>query len=230
MSEHGYLTLGAAANPFLGERYNFDKGFSSFQGVFRKKDVKPKGRDYVDWMLREVDAKWSNDEPLFIQLTLLDPHMPYNSTPEETARFAADPVPNSVKAYRPGLRRLDDALSQLEQGLQERGLHQENTLWVIVADHGEGLHYPTHYSGSHGRTFTPGIAHVPWILRGPGIAKGHRVAGLASHVDILPTVLDFLAISIDQPTPGTSWAQQIRGAAAQTSRESAFIDTWYNEV
>ncbi len=51
----------------------------------------------------------------------------------------------------------------------------------------------------HGRTFFQEILHVPLIMRGPNLPQGQRIKGIASLLDVMPTLLSMLDIS---PPPG----------------------------
>jgi arylsulfatase A-like enzyme len=49
------------------------------------------------------------------------------------------------------------------------------------------------------------MIHVPLLMRFPGGgAAGTRVAGVARQIDILPTVLDYLALPVPTGLPGRS--------------------------
>jgi tetratricopeptide (TPR) repeat protein len=68
---------------------------------------------------------------------------------------------------------------------------------------------------------------VPLIVRGPGIAPGQRLPGLARSVDLLPSVLDLLGV----PAPagwkgsGRSWAPVLRGTASMAASEPAYAES-----
>ena len=55
---------------------------------------------------------------------------------------------------------------------------------------------------------------VPWIVRGPGVVRGLRVAAPATGVDLLPTTLDLLDVDPAPPPlegDGRSWAAILGG-------------------
>lgn len=80
----------------------------------------------------------------------------------------------------------DDAMGQLLRWLRQTGRY-EDTLVIVVADHGESL-------GEHGLLnhlyglYDP-LLHVPLIMRGPGAARGAQVSGLVQTNDIFGTAL-----------------------------------------
>jgi arylsulfatase A-like enzyme len=109
--------------------------------------------------------------------------------------------------YDAEVRYVDDHVRAVVEKLQSRGLWEE-TLFVLTADHGEGL-------GEHGYYFQHGwfsyadCTWVPLILRAPGrLPGGRRVPQTASLVDVAPTVLEL----------GIPSAGEMEGAASATAR------------
>lgn len=74
----------------------------------------------------------------------------------------------------------------------------EKTLIMYTTDHGEPF-------GEHGyiRKAKPynyeELVHIPWIIRHPeGIGRGKRIKAIVETVDLMPTILDFLDISMEK--------------------------------
>ena len=89
-----------------------------------------------------------------------------------------------------GLVSLDDEwIGRLLKRLEELGL-ADNTLVIFTSDHGEML--GDH--GLHGKTtFYEGSAHIPLLMRLPGIIKaGTVVTAPVSQMDYYATILDYL--------------------------------------
>jgi arylsulfatase A-like enzyme len=89
----------------------------------------------------------------------------------------------------------DHLLHQLLTTL-EQPLHRENTLVIIVGDHGEML--GEHQIMGHGIGVHQELVHVPMIVRFPGQEIGHRVKKAVSTTHIFHTVLDIAGIELDQ--------------------------------
>ena len=86
----------------------------------------------------------------------------------------------------------DAQIGRLLDKLGELGLAQ-NTLVIVTADHGD--EFFEHGSLGHRRTLFEEVVRVPMILRLPGaLAANRRVGGLVSTVDVVPTVLELLAL------------------------------------
>ena len=70
--------------------------------------------------------------------------------------------------------------------LRDLGLY-DNTLVVLVGDHGEGL--SEHGEKEHGFLIYQNTLQVPMIVRAPGGPAGAAVDENASLIDVVPTVL-----------------------------------------
>ncbi len=81
----------------------------------------------------------------------------------------------------------DSLLADLLRRLDSPGL-RENTLVVIVSDHGEML--GEHQVMGHGLGVYEELIHVPLIVRAPGQQRGSRVAEPVSTTFLFHTVLD----------------------------------------
>ena len=91
---------------------------------------------------------------------------------------------------------------------------EENTLVMVVSDHGEPMG-----NGEHGhgimRKIRPWpyeeLAHAPMFLRAPGIAPGQRIKAFVQSVDVAPTVCDWLGIGVHPDMQGKSLLPLVRG-------------------
>ena len=97
---------------------------------------------------------------------------------------------------------------------------------MVVSDHGEGLSWPPEHGVGHGNLLLPSALDMPWVAYGHGIASGHRIGGVASQVDVHPTLLGLAGVA-GYEGPGQDWTAQLRGHAPRTDRTHAFADTYY---
>jgi len=235
LHDHGYQTFGATANPNLEPAHGFDQGFDWYQGdlVGRLGSITKRlhGRTVVDAVLEQLEGRGDGRSPFYLQLMLIDTHAPLMPDEAEVARWRERGVPETVARYRKALRDLDEVLRYLDEHLGALGHDASDTLLVVVGDHGEGLRWPPHHGSSHGRLLYPSQIAIPWLMRGPGVAAGHSVGGLASQVDVMPTVLAMAGVPFDgSDLAGRDWSAQVRGDADRTTRERAWVDTWFREV
>lgn len=96
-----------------------------------------------------------------------------------------------IALYCDHMAMLDAEIGRLLAFLETSGLAGE-TLVVFTSDHGD-------MTGAHGGLIDKGLLYedairIPLLFRHPGIAPGPR-AGLATNMDIMPTVLSRLGIA-----------------------------------
>ncbi len=131
-----------------------------------------------------------------------DPYMPEDPAEFETFmsdRFTLDKIGISRQDltllrnfYYACVSFVDYQIGRVLQALKEKGLY-ENTVIVFATDHGEML-------GDFGtmgkRSMLDGAAHIPFMMRVPGVPAGHREK-VCSLVDLAPTLLKLAGIDYD---------------------------------
>ena len=184
-------------------------------------------QDALTWL----EERQGEDRPWCLWIHLFDVHDYTIVPPDDFAQehdwsFPAQTTraPKGMKShelrqelYGPELTYMDSQLGRVLDWLRESGQY-DDTLIVLVADHGQGLldGLERHGWAKH-RLLYEWAVHVPLIIKIPGEAPTTVVPGLVSTVDILPTILDALELQPDQPLDGHSLLGRIRGAASQQS-------------
>lgn len=114
---------------------------------------------------------------------------PYPIQPGEYAYRSAKNIQEMTSIYYGMVSEVDDWIGKILERLDTLGLSQ-NTLVVFTSDHGEML--GDH--NMHGKfVFYEGSVHIPLLARLPGvIPKNTVVTAPASHLDLFPTILDYL--------------------------------------
>lgn len=117
----------------------------------------------------------------------------------------------------------DAAIGRVLDGLDALSL-ADNTVVCFLSDHGDML--GDHYMLNKGPFHFDGLLRIPLVWRWPGrVAAGARTAGLASQIDLVPTVLDLCGVAPDEgpnpetpeaplqcpPLPGVSLRAQLTG-------------------
>jgi len=125
-------------------------------------------------------------------------------------------------AYYGMLNHVDDQLRRLINHKQLS--HGHDTIMVLTSDHGEmlGDHYRFRKSVAY-----EGSARVPFLLTAPpefGIDKGRATDTVATHADLMPTLLDMLEIDIPDSVDGRSFYPQMRGDDPPAWREFLHIE------
>jgi arylsulfatase A-like enzyme len=109
--------------------------------------------------------------------------------------------------YDQEIRYLDDGISALLEVLKEQHL-EENTLLVLVADHGTSLTENNIFFEHHG--LYDCTTHVPMIIRWPErLPKAKRMEQMYQMADVGPTLLDAIDLPIPSEMEGRSFYKQI---------------------
>jgi arylsulfatase A-like enzyme len=126
----------------------------------------------------------------------------YSNPPSE-----AD-IRHMVALYDGEVRQTDEDLGEMLAALEEKGWI-ENSIIIVAADHGEEFyeHGHTSHHGVHDE-----LIHIPLVISVPH-ARSKSTEALASQVDILPTILDYLDIALPVSCRGKSLRPIIEGRA-----------------
>ena len=170
--------------------------------------------------LRFLATKRPGDR-FFVWLHLFDPHPPDRAPPELLQRFAfpsaeaeeafgramraARAIPDTYRGtpaeiaqafgrYDAEVAFADRELGRLFDAM-ERGGFNARALWVVTADHGEGL--GSHGYGGHGLYVYNEQIRVPLIVYERGRNAGTRVHDLVRLVDVLPTLAERAGFRFD---------------------------------
>ncbi len=190
----------------------------------------PKAIEYLE----QVDRK----KQFFLWIDSFDPHEPWDApsmyNPDMKCPYDPDyqgkdefcPFPMPVEGiyteeqchhirmlYAEIVTLCDTMLGKLLEAVRRLGF-EENTLFMMVSDHGEPFG-----DGKHGhgimRKCRPWpyeeLAHIPFIVRAPGIKPGQRIKAFVQSVDVAPTVCDWLGIGIHPSMQGKSLLPLMRG-------------------
>jgi arylsulfatase A-like enzyme len=107
----------------------------------------------------------------------------------------------------------------------------DNTLVVFTSDHGE--HLGDHHLLGKSGYFDAGF-HVPLIVRDPGArsegARGRTVDAFTEAVDVTPTLLDWLGLTVPAQCDGESLLPLVRTGAAPGWRTAAHWEFDFRDV
>jgi arylsulfatase A-like enzyme len=148
------------------------------------------------------------EERFFLYAHYMDPHDPYMVHPFDGVGYARVKYPNPPadmaarfsELYDGEIAYLDEHIGRLIDGLRSRGLY-ESTLIVLTSDHGEEFH--EHGGWWHGTTLYDEQIAVPLIVKPVGaVARGQAVPGMATSLDIVPTIAAATGASPAGPVQG----------------------------
>lgn len=135
-------------------------------------------------------AEANRDRPFFVMLALTAPHIPLRPNPDEPSVSAAGDYGRVVEEIDSGVGRLLARLKALDL--------DDDTLVIFTSDNGpwfEGSAGP--FRDRKGGSAWDGGFRVPCIARLPRqIPAGQVATGLASNLDLLPTILRLAGVSL----------------------------------
>ena len=240
LAAQGYSTHGVLGSYALSAKLGFDQGFASWDEDFEVETSSYEQRAWggnkltggfdrpaddttrraLAW-LRTLDEA---DRPFFLFVHYFDPHDPY--APPERFRPEGEmtSLPAQVRALYDGeIEFMDEQIGVLLHGLRTSDLADE-TLVVVMGDHGEGL-LERDAHATHGLHIYEEGVRVPLLMRLPGaIPAGTEIRAPFGAVDLLPTVLDLLAIDAsDAQFQGTSIAESIRAGREPDASRPVYL-------
>jgi arylsulfatase A-like enzyme len=111
---------------------------------------------------------------------------------EDVAKAKSDgDIDRLMRLYRDMIYYNDHHLGALIEKLKELKLY-EDTFLIVTGDHGEA--FGEHGFNSHGREPYDELLRVPLIMKFPFSQFHGEVSSIVQHIDIVPTLLDFLKI------------------------------------
>ena len=225
---HGLGTAAFLSSFTVSDFYGFEPGFDTFDaGLSHPTDGVmqcAEGRCAFDLESNQRRADATTDRaiawlrartgPMFLWVHYWDPHDAYMVPPDDVlARHrpaaGADTSEERRALYAAEVEYVDQQFGRLRHALREAG-REDDTVIVVVADHGEGL-------GDHGhwghRILYQEQIRVPLLVRIPGGPSGRVVTPLVRTIDIFPTVLAALGEQAPNHIDGESFDGLIAGRA-----------------
>ena len=180
----------------------------------------------------DAALEWLNahsGENAFVFIHLMDCHRPYHPKPEYLGKFGANDysgqfteefmvMPEVIEEIRAGNVTLpeedwnqiealyDEEIVGLDQdfgafikGLKAAGIY-DDTMIIFTADHGE--EFREHGGYEHGHSLYDEVIHVPLIIKDKMFRPGERIDSLCSTIDIFPTLMAKLYLTIPSDING----------------------------
>lgn len=204
----------------------------------------------LDFLRERKNSK----EPWILYTGFIHPHFPFHTTKEwwhyyedrvkdipETAKGSFQYLPEPLKklrrffsgeevnletiekahiGYYAMTSELDENIGVLIDTLKKLEMDKD-TLIIYTSDHGEQL-------GHHGLWWKCCMyeesAHVPLIIKGPGINPGTVIEKPASLVDIYPTICEALGLPIPEKIDGQALFKLAKGEQEILRRDYAFSE------
>ncbi len=210
LSERGFATSAFVSAAPLHRRSGIDQGFALFQDA--DTDNMLVGAKTCDRAIRWL--RENSDKRFFSWIHFFDPHFPYEAP--------ADFEVNTSNPYLREIAYMDSQIGRLTDELKRLNVY-DNTIIVLVADHGESL--GQHNEMTHLYFVYDTTIHVPLIVRAGGLLPENvRVSEPVRTVDIAPTLLSLLK---QKPLPVSQGVnlQPLIAGEQESLNASAYAET-----
>ncbi len=273
----GWGTGAFVCNDILNKECGFERGFASFAGELHP--YAP-NTEILEWLRAHKDERnftWIHLNEVHDEL--VEGHHAYRPQPEKDWRKYRDAregfgterlqyydelsarlklvdrdtslvrMQEEDGAYDDDVRYEDHRIGEILDELKKLGMW-EDTLFVLCADHGEGLFTREQYFNgtrkkaadngepatlfntlqmTHGSQVNTELVHVPLIVHAPGIPAA-RVAGWVENVDIAPTLLELAGIKRLEQHQGQSLLPLLQDPKdTDVLRPAVFSHSRYND-
>ena len=131
----------------------------------------------------------------------------HNTTPEDIHKY--------LRYYLACLAFADHQIGRVMDAVDKH--HADDTIIIFTSDHGEMM--GSHGLWSKGPLMYEEATHVPFIMRGAGIPAGSTSDALVSHIDIVPTVFDYL----EKPPPKIMHGRSLRPELEQRATDNHHV-------
>jgi uncharacterized sulfatase len=208
------------------------------------------GHRVADRAIDFMASAAAGDDPFCLVVSFDEPHGPHVSPPEYWEQFSAADLPkppnyNAPLDGKPQLQHVhrashpevdwptfaagrtrffgcnsyvDREIGRVVEAVER--LCGDDTTIVYTSDHGDML--GAHGLRSKGPMMYQEITNIPLIVRLPGGPEGAVSHSLASHVDLIPTVLDLAGVERPPSLHGTSLLPVLRDPSARV-RDHALV-------
>ncbi|MCE5218510.1 sulfatase [bacterium] len=157
-------------------------------------------------------------EPFYLEVGFNNTHREFEAPqdPRDDPRYTMPPsclpdvpeVRRDFARFRSDAALLDAKMGMVFEALDRNGL-ADNTLVICTTDHGIAFPRMKCQLTDHGMG-------VMLILRGPGDFTGGKVIdGMVSHMDLFPTLCEYLGLEAPDWLEGVSFLPLVRGEAEQ---------------
>lgn len=170
-------------------------------------------QEYITSALTDEAVDWVNtqDDPWFLWLAHVAPHLPFHLPPEnlhthtDLSGTEADMKANPLDYYLASLEALDTELGRLISSMSQAD--QDNLVVIFIGDNGSPnrvAQSPYSRGQVKGSLFEGGV-HAPMIVWGAGVDRhGVREDGLVNSTDLFATIAELAGIRTNDAAPQDS--------------------------
>src|SRR3989344_2193855 len=213
LKKEDYTTFGAVGVGVLGSAYNFNRGFDKFSNNSKY--------DKLMYVLGKIGNDKFNIRKGLRSIGIFNIfYRPCYKTNEQVFKFLNkhhndkffifveyfDTHGDKSVGYDENVKLMDSAVGDLVNEIKKYNI-LEDTLIVILADHGETLREDG--KRVHGNDILESEFRVPCIFYMPNLIPKNKISLLTRSIDIFPTILDFAGVKSILKLDGVSIKETI---------------------
>jgi arylsulfatase A-like enzyme/Flp pilus assembly protein TadD len=212
LQDQGWDTAAFIGSSVLKKRFGLNQGFAVYDDEMpvpaagsAQEEPERRAGEVVDRAVKWLDAQ--SGKPFFLWTHVYDPHIPYDPPEPFRAKYRDNPYDGEIAYTDQQLGRLFDAVARKGPA--------ENTLIVILSDHGES--FSEHGEYTHGVFLYDSTLRIAFLMAGGPIPGGVRAKQQARTIDLLPTVLELVGGKAPAGIQGTSLTPAFQGRDVATT-------------
>jgi arylsulfatase A-like enzyme len=229
LKSQNYTSIAIINNVYLSSIFGFNRSFDFFNEQFANytkngKTITDVNKHFFDWLNKNHQKKF------FAFIQYIDSHCPYiahekyfTNYQQEHEKYkylekkcasslknytpTKDEIQFMKKAYDSDIAFVDENLNELFKKLEVLGIINK-TIIILTSDHGD--QFMEHGGLEHAYTLYDEVISVPLIIWHPKL-NTKIINTQVQLIDIMPTILDFLGLSIPNNIDGKSLIAVISG-------------------
>lgn len=206
----GHITLCAHAHAYFVPETGITQGFQTcplldgtrLNNMSKDNITSKRMTELAERLLSNAAAKLGPKRRLFAYFHYMDPHAPY--LPHE-GRPSFGTKPRDL--YDQEVHFTDEWVGKLVEFILARPWGRKTAI-VITSDHGEA--FAEHGFYKHGYELFEEMIRVPMLIYAPGVSN-RRIDTPRSHIDLAPTIMEWLGLPPDPELPGVSLVPELEG-------------------
>jgi len=235
LGDAGYSTIGATANPNINSRFGLAQGFDDYTDSpvryswMADADAEsisqptPRARQVFDLLLEKAES--AGRPPFHLMADVMEVHDAFEPDTDLSGLDHLFPD-ERLRPYLQSIRLVSREIDRFVERLTALPGWEE-TLVVVVSDHGQGLdsHPSVPRSLYHGMHLYESQVRVPLLIYSSSglLPRGLVVEEPVRLLDLMPTVLDLLGLEAPVGLAGTSLTSLIEGTGRPAQLPAGII-------